>query len=68
MKEKLIYILIQIERSTQITLVFYDNYEYENDYTTLSFPDDYNGINEYYFFVKLDYGKNLLLILIFYVE
>ena len=65
MKEKLIYILIQIERSTQITLVFYDNYEYKNDYTTLSFSDDYNGINEYYFFVKLDYGKNLLLILIF---
>ena len=28
--------------------------EYENDYTTLSFSDDYTGINEYYFSIKLD--------------
>ena len=60
-----LYINPEIESSTQIILDFYYNYEYENDYTTLSFSNDYKGINEYYFFVKLDYGKNLLLILIF---
>ena len=42
-----LYINPEIESSTQIILDFYDNYEYENDYTTLSFSDDYTGINEF---------------------
>ena len=61
-----LYINPESESSTQINYDFYDNYEYENGYTTLSFSDDdFTGINEYYFSIKLDYGKNLLLILIF---
>ena len=59
-----LYINPESESSTQITLDFYDNYEYENDFTTLSFSDDYIGINEFYIYGMNNIKTNLMYIII----
>ena len=59
-----LYINPESESSTQITLDFYDNYEYENDYTNLSFSDDYTGINEFYIYGMNNIKTNLMYIII----